>query len=77
MTTLTRTQTKMTQPDFINEAYKEAEREQTDQQLIETFIYELDKRGYNLWILKGIRSLLRQPNSRRGGEHGNIRKTQI
>ena len=37
----------------------------TDQQLVENFIYELDRRGYNFFILKGIRSLLRQENQTR------------
>jgi len=32
----------------------------TDKRLIDEFIQELDKRGYNFYILKGIRSLLRQ-----------------
>lgn len=50
----------MTQPDFIHEAYREAKREKTDKQLIETFIYELDKRGYNFHILRAIRTLLKK-----------------
>lgn len=53
----------MTQPDFINEAYKEADREadlslMTDETLINNFIHELDIRGFNLHILKAIRTLL-------------------
>ena len=34
--------------------------QKTDKRLIEEFIQELDRRGYNFFILKGIRSLLRQ-----------------
>jgi len=39
----------------------------TDKRLIEEFIQELDKRGYNFYILKGIRSLLRQ--EKKGGDN--------